>query len=500
MRRTLVLAMTGLVLGALVVAGLGVAVAADHGARTDAARELADDARRVAAEAPSLLEVRNPTLRTRLVRVVRATVGARFVLVEPTGTGRAAVVAGDLPPTVPASALALRSVLAGRIASGTSGRTVFAAVAVPDVPPASLNRLVGRGLGAAAVARALASAGSSATVVMVLTRPFAGAPLGGTYLLLVSAIALVVAATVAVGLSRRLTRPLVDAVAATGRIAAGDLSVRLTPDGSSPELDSLARSIDTMADRLAAARDQQRQFLLSVSHDLRTPLTSILGYAEAIAEGATDDPAAAAEVVTVEARRLERLVRDLLDLARLDARQFSLTLRPVALAPVLTAAAAAAQPVLAAAGLTLTTSIADGDELWATADPDRAAQVVANLLENAGKFAASAVLLHGATRPDGWVVVTVSDDGPGIPADEADRVFLRGYRSPRTPTRQVGTGLGLAIVAELTAAMGGTVAAVPADPTAAGQPGRLPGGCVVLALPPAAAPAAPRDHPEPPVP
>jgi len=494
MRRILLVAMTGLVLGALVVAGVGVTIAADHGARADAARELADDARRVAAETPALLSVRGPKLRADLVRVIQATVGARFVVVVP-GSGRAqgtsagaghgaTLVAGRLPRTVPADALALRSVLRGRVVSGTAGSTVFAAVALTGVRPAVLARLGATGtVGAAAVARALANAGSAATVVMVLTRPFAGAPLGGTYLVLASAGALVVAAAVAVVLSRRLTRPLVDAVATTERIAAGDLDARVAASGHSRELASLAHSIDTMADRLARARDQQRQFLLSVSHDLRTPLTSILGYAEAIADGAVDDPAAAAGVVAVEARRLERLVGDLLDLARLDARQFSLHLRPVALRPVVEATVAAAQPVLAAAGVRLTATLAPGDDLWATADPDRAAQVVANLLENAGKFATGAVQLRAATRPDGWVALTVTDDGPGIPADEADRVFARGYRSPRTPTRQVGTGLGLAIVAELIGAMGGAVRAVPGGALPDGPD--LPGGRVELLLPPA---------------
>src|SRR5207248_7955691 len=105
------------------------------------------------------------------------------------------------------------------------------------------------------------------------------------------------------------------------------------------ELASLARSINTMAATLARSRGLERQFLMSVSHDLRTPLTSIRGFAEAIADGAATDDRRAAEVITAESRRLERLVGDLLDLAKLEARHFSLDIQPVDLADVVATAA-----------------------------------------------------------------------------------------------------------------------------------------------------------------
>ena len=133
----------------------------------------------------------------------------------------------------------------------------------------------------------------------------------------------------ALRLSRRLTQPLREATQATATIAHGDLSVRLPVGGGRPndELGALALSINEMADSLQRSRGLEQQFLLSVSHDLRTPLTSIQGYAEAIADGAVPDDRAAAGVILTEARRLGRLVRDLLDLAKLEARQF--TFHPV---------------------------------------------------------------------------------------------------------------------------------------------------------------------------
>ena len=185
--------------------------------------------------------------------------------------------------------------------------------------------------------------------------------------------------------------PLVRAVDTTQRIAAGDLDARMgTGRHDYPELQSLAGGIDSMAANLGRLRNTERQFLLSVSHELRTPLTSIRGYAEAIADGAVADTTHAAAVITTEARRLERLVADLLDLAKLDARSFSFHLREVDAAEVVEEAAEELRPVLDEAGLTLWVDNPGGPQM-VVADPDRLDQVLANLLENAAKFAQSAV-------------------------------------------------------------------------------------------------------------
>ena len=138
-------------------------------------------------------------------------------------------------------------------------------------------------------------------------------------------------------MSRRMARPLVEAMEATGRIASGELASRVpVRRGDYPEFASLAGSINDMAQSLEDGRARERHLLLAVSHDLRTPLTSIRGFAEAIQDGAIADSAQAADVIIAESRRLERLVGDLLDLTKLEARQMSIALRPTDVAEVVT--------------------------------------------------------------------------------------------------------------------------------------------------------------------
>ncbi len=220
---------------------------------------------------------------------------------------------GDATPTLPDGVaiddLDSQVLLAGTTQQGRDGNTVF--VAEPLAPVGDL------------------------TPVLVLaenvnTRPFGGS---GLAVLGAAAIALVIAALVAAYLARRMTRPLAAMETTARAIAGGDLTARVdatqVPDD---ELGSLADAINAMAADLDEARGHERAFLLSVSHDLRTPLTSIRGYAEAIADGTVEGMDArirAANVISSESRRLERLVADLLDLARLDAHQFSLHPAPI---------------------------------------------------------------------------------------------------------------------------------------------------------------------------
>ncbi len=198
--------------------------------------------------------------------------------------------------------------------------------------------------------------------------------------------------------------------------------------------------------------------MLSISHDLRTPLTSIRGYAEALADGTLDDAdpedrKRAASVIGAEARRLERLVRDLLDLSRLDSHQFSLNARPCDANEVVRDAAEAFAPKAHELGVRLT--VVPGEPLPVDLDPERLAQIVANLVENALKYADTSVGVYVAPHGAGHVAVVVTDDGPGIPHDKLALVFERLYTVRDKPGRAVGTGLGLAIVRELAARMGG---------------------------------------------
>jgi len=295
--------------------------------------------------------------------------------------------------------------------------------------------------------------------VLVATRTVQPPVSGLQWFVFIGLASLAAAAGVAYLLANRFARPLETAAAATQRIAGGDLETRIPVSPSDmPEFGALATSINTMGDSLARARDQQRQFLLSVSHDLRTPLTSIRGYADAVADGTTDDVTGAVRIIAVEARRLERLVQDLLDLARLDTKRFSFKPGYVDVRDVVDRALDRFRPEAAAASIELSRVRPFGDPLWAVTDPDRLLQVLSNLLENAFRFARSSIAL-GARTEAGQVIVWVDDDGPGISPGDLPRVFEPHFTSDRAGSRRSGTGLGLTIVAELATAMGGGVRA-----------------------------------------
>ena len=351
-----------------------------------------------------------------------------------------------LPAPLTPADLQPRRLLALRTVTGRRGGLVFVAV-----PYRATLRVRG--------------ADRSLVQAVVLTRrpPSALRTAGGWFALSALAI-LVVAALVAWRLGRRFVAPVMAAQEATSRIAAGDLEARVAePPGRDPELAGLAASINLMAENLARAKAAERHFLQSVSHDLRTPLTSIRGFAEAIEDGATTDAVAAAGVIASEARRLQRLVADLLALATVEARRFTLAPQDFDLATAAADSTAGFAPSATDLGLDLVFNRPAGP-CPVTADPDRVAQVVANLVENALRYATASVHVGVGPVPGGaglWVL----DDGPGIPAADLPQVFGRLYQSRPRPGRPIGSGLGLTIVAELVAAMGGSVRAEsPASP------------------------------------
>ncbi len=379
---------------------------------------------------------------TGVIRNQRVVKGLKLQGISIVAIGPEGAVRGQLPAGIETGDLDPPALLAGETVSGRRSGLVFAAA----------------GTSGSTVERAATATRSGAVVVAVLTREpqRPSAPIG--WFLIAGGIALAIGAGAAVWLSEGLTRPLREAEEATVRIAAGDLDAHLPepPPSADDEVATLTRSINAMAMALGTSRGLERQFLLSISHDLRTPLTSIRGYADAITEGIGPPPAEAARVIGVEAQRLDRLVRDLLDLARLDAREFSFDLRPVPVAEVVVDTVEGIRTTAEAAGLELKVREPTADST-ALVDPDRLAQVVANLGENACKYAASAVWVDVRVE-HGVVVVEVIDDGPGIAATELSRVFERLYVTDRRPVRQVGgTGLGLAIVHELVGGMGGRV-------------------------------------------
>jgi two-component system sensor histidine kinase BaeS len=270
------------------------------------------------------------------------------------------------------------------------------------------------------------------------------------------ALALVLAAVLAGTLSRPAGRRLADLQVASRAVAGGDLTARVPADGDD-ELGDMGLAFNEMAEQLEGARRREREFLVSVGHDLRTPLTTIAGYAEAMQEGrvpATDLERVAA-VLGSEANRLQRLVEDLMLLSRIEAPEFTLRPEPVDLAAHLRGVFEAFRGKAERARVRLVAAI---DEVGIVAiDPDRIAQVVGNLIENALRYTpeAGAVTLAMGRQPGG-LVVSVTDSGPGIDPADAPHVFERLYVATRyRPVRPEGSGLGLSIVRELVTAMGG---------------------------------------------
>ncbi len=256
-------------------------------------------------------------------------------------------------------------------------------------------------------------------------------------------------------LARRLLRPIDQLAAATRRLSSGETDVTVPVEGED-ELADLGRSFNTMASDLAHAREAQRSFLESVSHELKTPLTSIRGYAEALEEGAVT-PAEGGRVVAAEADRLERLVQDLLDLARLGRAGFVVERRPVDLAAVGAAAIQRHLPRAQELDVALTCSGTGDDGAWGIGDEGRLLQATSNLIENALRLTPAGGAVEVRTGPG---AIAVSDTGPGLAPEDLPRAFERFYLYDRYRSqRPVGSGLGLALVKELTTAMGGGVTA-----------------------------------------
>jgi len=302
--------------------------------------------------------------------------------------------------------------------------------------------------------------------------------------LLVALVVALAAATVAgLLLARWLARPL-RALAGTAHALAGgrrDVNLAL-PAGGPAEIADVADALAGLAGALATSEARQREFLLSVSHELRTPLTAIRGFAEALADDVTPpaETSRAGQVILDEALRLDRLVQDLLALARLDADDFPVDLAPVDLGRVLADAAEVWRRRCAAEGIPLLVEEPRGRPVVVT-DATRLRQILDGLAENALRVVpagAPIVLAARAERggPGGLVgVLEVRDGGPGLTADDLAVAFDRSALYERyRGLRPVSTGLGLALVGRLAARLGGTATAGTAPEGGAAFSVRLP--------------------------
>jgi two-component system OmpR family sensor kinase len=299
-------------------------------------------------------------------------------------------------------------------------------------------------------------AGPRATLVLVLARPAGegGVSLGPS-ILAAAGVAVAVAVGMSILLSKRIAGPMKELAAAARDLARGKLDRRVAVEADD-EIAVVAEAFNTMAGELQADEQRQRDFLMSISHELRTPLTAIQGYAEAIEDGTTsgEGSARAAGVILGESKRLARLVSDLLDLARLDARRFGVMPEAVEVAPVLESVKSKFDRQAAESDVDLRVDACDATVM---ADPDRLVQILSNLVENALRYTPpSGRITLGCTGGE----ITVTDTGPGFHEEDLPRAFERQYLVGKyRGVREVGTGLGLVITRELAAVMGGTVVA-----------------------------------------
>jgi signal transduction histidine kinase len=255
-------------------------------------------------------------------------------------------------------------------------------------------------------------------------------------------------------LSGRVTRPVTVLAKAADEVAEGNYDVEVPKMSGGDEISDLADSFRQMATRLAEAEELERNFLMTVSHELRTPLTAIRGHVEALREGLVEDPQARAmslDVVLSEAGRLERLVGDVLDLAKLDARRFTVLREEVDMERLLETAYVVFGEEAKRRGIRYERHV--GPSPMIVSDGDRVLQIISNLLANAFRWTPDGGKVElELEASNGRVSVAVEDTGPGISPTERDRIFRPFWTHDGR-----GTGLGLAIARELALALGGRI-------------------------------------------
>jgi signal transduction histidine kinase len=286
----------------------------------------------------------------------------------------------------------------------------------------------------------------------------------------------IISAFIALGmvqlLARGMTRPLRDMADAATAMAGGEHG-RQVAATSQDEVGDLARAFNAMSAELAAVDRMRRDLIANVSHELRTPISALQAQLENLVDGvAAPEPERLATMLR-QVERLGRLVAQLLDLSRLESGDVPLQPRRFPLMPLLEDVV---EEVRAVPGTTRVEVVVDEPGLAAHADPERLHQVVANLVHNAVRHSpAEGTVEVSARRRTGGVEIAVSDDGPGIPEEDTQRVFERFYRADAARTASDGgAGLGLAIARWIVEMHGGEI-----HPEA-----RLPHGCrMVVTIP-----------------
>ncbi len=265
---------------------------------------------------------------------------------------------------------------------------------------------------------------------------------------------ILVAGLLGMYLTRRIARPLMALSEAADEIAGGSYGIELPQPPGRDEIAQLSARFADMAVKLAEAEQLSRNFLMSVSHELRTPLTAIRGHVSALREGVIDDPEASSlslAVIEEEAMRLERLVGDVLDLAKLNAHRFTVLEEEVDMRDLCERAYAAFGEVARQRAIDYRRDFAVRPVI--VTDGDRVLQIISNLLSNAFRWTPEGGRVSLALGSENGIVsVVVSDSGPGVSPEERERIFR-----PFWSRDGAGTGLGLAIARELAIALGGRI-------------------------------------------
>lgn len=276
-------------------------------------------------------------------------------------------------------------------------------------------------------------------------------------LILAGAISLLVSILVALLLSHSIARPLDQLTRASGEMARGRYDQEIPVQGSD-EVARLARRFNYMVREVKRARQMQRDFVANISHELKTPLTSIQGFSQALLDGTVegvDGLRRAAKIIHEETSRMSRLVRELLELSKLESGQVELAREPLNISQLLERCVDRFAERVEKADIRLETDLPALPSVHG--DPDLLERVFSNLLDNAIKFTPKGGGVSLAARQKGEALeVVVADTGIGIPKEDLPRVFERFYRADKS-RRAGGTGLGLAIAREIIVAHGGGI-------------------------------------------
>jgi signal transduction histidine kinase len=273
-----------------------------------------------------------------------------------------------------------------------------------------------------------------------------------------------VALLLAILLSRTLTHPIRELTSATRALAGGDFSPQV-PVRSHDELGELADSFNRMSAELGRSLQLRRQMTADIAHELRTPLSLILGHAEAVHDGVLPASPETFEIIRDEATRLEHLVEDLRTLSLADAGELTFSPQEVQPETLLREVASMYRYRAQQQSITLEEQI-EADLPAVSVDPGRMAQVLTNVLDNAFRHTpGGGKIVLRAKRAQGGVELSVSDNGPGVQPEELSRLFDRFYRADPSRHRDGGSGLGLAIARSIVEMHGGQI-------SASGAPGR----------------------------